>query len=85
VVATVLGSIPASSDTAESEGQQMKQRGIKYWKINFSGFDLQEKMDENLISDPDFSSVSQSEYPETLKWIRIRNLIFHILSSCRQA
>ncbi len=27
---TVLGSIPASSDTVESEGQQMKQRWIQY-------------------------------------------------------
>ena len=31
-VATVLGSIPASTDTVESEGRQMKQRWIKYWK-----------------------------------------------------
>jgi hypothetical protein len=29
-VATVLGSIPASSDTVESEGLQMKQCNIKY-------------------------------------------------------
>jgi hypothetical protein len=29
-VATVLGSIPASSDTKESEGRQMKQCLIKY-------------------------------------------------------
>ncbi len=29
-VATVLGSIPASTDTVESEGRQMKQR----WKQN---------------------------------------------------
>ncbi len=28
-VATVLGSVPASSDTVESEGQKMKQRCIK--------------------------------------------------------
>ncbi len=31
-VATVLGSIPESSDTVESEGQQMKQCGMKYIK-----------------------------------------------------
>ncbi len=31
-VATVLGSIPASFDTVESEGRQMKQYWIKYWK-----------------------------------------------------
>ncbi len=31
-VATVLGSIPASSDTVESEGRQMKQCWIKYIK-----------------------------------------------------
>ncbi len=29
-VATVLGSIPASSDTVESEGRQMKQYWIQY-------------------------------------------------------
>jgi hypothetical protein len=29
-VATVLGSIPASSDTVESEGRQIKQFGIQY-------------------------------------------------------
>ncbi len=29
-VATVLGSIPASSDTLESKGRQMKQCWIKY-------------------------------------------------------
>jgi hypothetical protein len=29
-VATVLGSIPASSDTVESEGRQMKQYWISY-------------------------------------------------------
>ncbi len=29
-VATVLGSIPASSDTVESEGRQLKQRWITY-------------------------------------------------------
>ncbi len=33
-VLTVLGSIPASSDTAESEGQQMKQCWIQYIKKN---------------------------------------------------
>ncbi len=32
-VATVLGSIPASSDTVESEWRQMKQCWIKYIKI----------------------------------------------------
>ncbi len=32
-VATVLGSIPASSGTVESEGRQMKQCWIKYLKI----------------------------------------------------
>jgi hypothetical protein len=32
VVATVLGSIPASSDTVESEGRQMKQCWISYIK-----------------------------------------------------
>ncbi len=32
VVATVLGSIPASSDTVESEGRQMKQWWIPYIK-----------------------------------------------------
>jgi hypothetical protein len=32
-VATVLGSIPASSGTVESEGRQMKQCCIKYLKI----------------------------------------------------
>ncbi len=31
-VVTVLGSIPASSDTVESERQQMKQCWIKYIK-----------------------------------------------------
>jgi hypothetical protein len=31
-VATVLGSIPASSDTAESEGRQMKQCRRTYTK-----------------------------------------------------
>jgi hypothetical protein len=30
-VATVLGSIPASSDTVEYEGRQMKQIRIKYF------------------------------------------------------
>ncbi len=30
--ATVLGSIPASSDTVESEGRQMKQSWIQYFK-----------------------------------------------------
>jgi hypothetical protein len=32
-VATVLGSFPASSDTVESEGRQMKQCWIMYIKI----------------------------------------------------
>ncbi len=32
MVATVLGSIPASSDTVESEGRQMKQCWISYIK-----------------------------------------------------
>ncbi len=32
-VATVLGSIPESSETLESEGRQMKQCWIKYFKI----------------------------------------------------
>ncbi len=32
-VATVQGSIPASSDIVESEGRQMKQSWIKYKKI----------------------------------------------------
>jgi hypothetical protein len=32
VVATVLHSIPASSDTVESEGRQMKECGISYIK-----------------------------------------------------
>ncbi len=32
VVAIVLGSIPASADTVESEGRQMKQRWISYIK-----------------------------------------------------
>ncbi len=32
VVATVLGSIPASSDTVESEGRQMKQCWMSYIK-----------------------------------------------------
>ncbi len=32
-VATVLGSIPASSDTGDSEGRQMKQCWTKYIKI----------------------------------------------------
>ncbi len=31
-VATVLGSIPASSDTMESEGRQMKQWWLEYIK-----------------------------------------------------
>jgi hypothetical protein len=31
-VATVLGSIPAASDTVESEGRQMKQCRVKYVK-----------------------------------------------------
>ncbi len=31
-VATVLGSIPSSSDTVESEGRQMKQCWIRYFK-----------------------------------------------------
>jgi hypothetical protein len=31
--ATVLGSIPASSDTVDYEGRQTKQCGIKYKKI----------------------------------------------------
>jgi hypothetical protein len=31
-VATILGSLPASSDTMESEGRQMKQCGIQYFK-----------------------------------------------------
>ncbi len=35
VVATVLGSIPASSDTVESEGRQMKQCWISYIKEKF--------------------------------------------------
>jgi len=37
-VATVLGSIPASSDTLESEGRQMKQCWIKYLykKVEYS-------------------------------------------------
>ena len=33
-VATVLRSIPASSDTVESEGRQMKQCLIQYLEIN---------------------------------------------------
>ncbi len=33
-VATVLGLIPASSDTVESEGRQMKQCWIKYMEKN---------------------------------------------------
>ncbi len=33
VVAIVLGSIPASSDTMESEGRQMKQCWVSYIKI----------------------------------------------------
>jgi hypothetical protein len=33
VVATVLGLIPASSDTGESEGRQMKHCLIKYCKL----------------------------------------------------
>ncbi len=32
-VATVLGSIPPSPDTVESEGRQMKQCWMKYIKI----------------------------------------------------
>ncbi len=32
VVATVLGSIPATSDTVESEGRQMEQCRISYIK-----------------------------------------------------
>jgi hypothetical protein len=32
-VTTVLSPIPASFDTVESEGQQMQQCGIKYFKI----------------------------------------------------
>ncbi len=35
-VVTVLGSIPASSDTVESAGRQMKQCWIKYKKIQIS-------------------------------------------------
>jgi hypothetical protein len=34
VVATVLGSLPASSVTVESKGRQMKQYGISYIKIS---------------------------------------------------
>jgi hypothetical protein len=34
-VATVLGSIPASSDTVESEGQQIKRCGIKYCTVQY--------------------------------------------------
>ncbi len=37
-VATVRGSISASSDTAESEGRQMKQCWIKYKKMISAGF-----------------------------------------------
>ncbi len=33
-VATVLGSIPASSDTVETEGRQMKQCWIQYLEKN---------------------------------------------------
>jgi hypothetical protein len=39
-IATVLGSIPASSDTVESEGQQMKQCWIKYRHIQKSAMGL---------------------------------------------
>ncbi len=37
-VTTILGSIPASSDTVESEGQQLKQCWITYIKKPFSDF-----------------------------------------------
>ncbi len=33
-VATVLGSIPASSDTVWSEGRQMKKCWVEYWNNN---------------------------------------------------
>ncbi len=39
-VATVLGSIPASSDTVESEGRQMKQTRISFVKTVHSWKDL---------------------------------------------
>jgi hypothetical protein len=32
IATTVLGSIPASSDTAESEGRQVEQCRLKYFK-----------------------------------------------------
>ncbi len=32
-IVTVLGSVPASSATVESEGRQMKQCWIKYWQF----------------------------------------------------
>jgi hypothetical protein len=38
-VATVLGSIPASSGSVESEGRQMKQCCKKYWKISQSNIE----------------------------------------------
>ncbi len=37
-VATVLGSIPSSFDRVESEGRQMKQCCVNYWKIKKSPF-----------------------------------------------
>jgi hypothetical protein len=43
-VATVLGLIPASSDKVESEGRQMKQCWIKYWKNPFLGKLLKRKL-----------------------------------------
>jgi hypothetical protein len=47
VVATVMGSIPASSDTVESEGQQMKQCRISYIKNNFKKENLGEEETES--------------------------------------
>ncbi len=38
-VATLLGSIPASSDTVESEGRQMKQCSVTYIKIKIKALE----------------------------------------------
>ncbi len=51
-VATVLGAIPASSDTVESERHQMNQCRIKYWKN-----ENKEKKEEQKTKNADMSNI----------------------------
>jgi hypothetical protein len=64
-VATVLGSIPASSDTVESDGRQMKQGWITYIKSSYV-----------LQAEDSFTVASVSDhYPEAPLLSRLSRLV----------